>query len=118
MARERIVPVDETLVQEGTGLKGKRGCPKGGWPKKANIGGGEMVEYRVIKAPTKSFQPPMTSKSTKAPMITEPTEPIELTTPRRKRGCPKGGWPKKVERGEQGGEEEVMEEIEEVEEVE
>ena len=28
MAKERVVPVDET------DLKGRRGCPKGGWPKK------------------------------------------------------------------------------------
>ena len=46
------------------------------------------MEYRVVHAPTKS------------------------TTPKKKRGCPKGGWPKMVDKGEKV--ERVTEEVEEV----
>ena len=43
MAKERFVPVDES--------KKKRGCPKGGWPKKADAG---KVGYPSFMLPSLS----------------------------------------------------------------
>jgi len=98
MAKERFVLVDES--------KKKRGCPKGGWPKKADAGKEGMVEYRVVKEPTQpsnsstTTQPLTTPKKRGRPKkadITKPSKPLwiinsskpsMITTP-KKRGRPR-----------------------------